>query len=279
MRIAELGLRGGSASTWPNVPRHVLGRSCPVEMAQIRRDFPLDPPPEFEAACWARLLPAFESNLKAMPVTAQVLDELRLPRCVATSSSPARVAVSLRVTGLAHRVGSRPFTASEVARDKPAPYLFRTRRRRGRPLHGAALRQSAGQGAGDGERRRLPGAPVRPRMLADWITADVAFPNWPPCPGKGRRDHSRAGACLRDDEAARPERGDRQAFLEPRGGRYPASARTGSPGSSSRRSATPSPRASCPTGWRCSPRFGAATARGRRTRARSSRPTTPNGRR
>jgi hypothetical protein len=33
------------------VARHFLGRSYPVVMQQIRRDFGLDLPPEFEAAC------------------------------------------------------------------------------------------------------------------------------------------------------------------------------------------------------------------------------------
>jgi HAD superfamily hydrolase (TIGR01509 family) len=123
MLIAELAARGVAVDL-AYVAKHFLGRSYPVVMAQIRRDFALDLPPEFEDAYRTRLLAAFESDLKAMPGIAEVLDELALPWCVATSSSPLRAAMSLRLTGLAGRVGSRLFTASEVANGKPAPDLF-----------------------------------------------------------------------------------------------------------------------------------------------------------
>lgn len=123
MLIAELAVRGVQVDM-AYVARHFLGRSYPVVMAQIRRDFSLDLPPEFEAAYRARLLSAFEKDLKAMRGVDEVLDELALPWCVATSSSPLRAAMSLRLTGLADRVGERLFTASEVAHGKPAPDLF-----------------------------------------------------------------------------------------------------------------------------------------------------------
>lgn len=135
MLIDELAFRGLVVDL-AYVARHFLGRSYPVVMAQIRHDFGLDLPAEFEDAYRARLLSAFERDLEVMPGVPGILDELRLPWCVATSSSPARAAMSLRVTGLAAMVGERLFTASEVARGKPAPDLF---------LH-AALRMGADPG-------------------------------------------------------------------------------------------------------------------------------------
>jgi beta-phosphoglucomutase-like phosphatase (HAD superfamily) len=47
-----------------------------------------------------------------------------VPFCVATSSSPRRVAMSLQLVGLAALVGDRAFTSTLVARGKPAPDLF-----------------------------------------------------------------------------------------------------------------------------------------------------------
>ena len=47
-----------------------------------------------------------------------------LPVCVATSSSPPRVARTLAVLDLAQRFGADVFTASQVARGKPAPDLY-----------------------------------------------------------------------------------------------------------------------------------------------------------
>ena len=106
------------------VARHFLGRSYPTVMQTIRREFGLDLPPSFEDLYRDRLLEAFRKELKVMPGVADVLDKLAIPFCVATSSSPRRVAMSLELTGLSGRVGDRLFTASQVANGKPAPDLF-----------------------------------------------------------------------------------------------------------------------------------------------------------
>jgi HAD superfamily hydrolase (TIGR01509 family) len=56
-------------------------------------------------------------------VVAQLI-ESGTPVCVASQSPLPRVLLSLRVTGLAARFGEHVFTASMVARPKPAPDLF-----------------------------------------------------------------------------------------------------------------------------------------------------------
>jgi HAD superfamily hydrolase (TIGR01509 family) len=123
MLIAELGTLGVRVDL-DYVARHFLGRSYPTVMAQIRRDFSLDLPTNFEDAYRARLLAAFDRDLKVMPGAAAVLQDLALPRCVATSSSPHRVEHSLRIIGLWSLVEGCVFTASEVSNGKPAPDLF-----------------------------------------------------------------------------------------------------------------------------------------------------------
>lgn len=123
MLIAELATLGVDVDL-DYVARHFLGRSYPTVMAQIRRDFSLELPPSFEDDYRARLLAAFERDLKVMPGAAQVLENLALRRCVATSSSPHRVKHSLRIAGLLPLVSGHVFTASEVANGKPAPDLF-----------------------------------------------------------------------------------------------------------------------------------------------------------
>jgi HAD superfamily hydrolase (TIGR01509 family) len=123
MLIAELA-RLGVVIDLDHVARHFLGRSYPTVMAQIRNDFHLDLPPDFEDRYRENLLDAFSRDLKIMPGVLQVLDELSVPACVATSSSPRRVEMSLHLTGLAGRMEGRVFTASQVDRGKPAPDLF-----------------------------------------------------------------------------------------------------------------------------------------------------------
>ncbi len=46
------------------------------------------------------------------------------PICVASSSAPDRIALSLEVTGLAPIFGDHVFSAEQVAHGKPAPDLF-----------------------------------------------------------------------------------------------------------------------------------------------------------
>jgi HAD superfamily hydrolase (TIGR01509 family) len=106
------------------VARHFLGRSYPTVMAQIRREFGLDLPPDFEDNYRDRLLAEFSQSLRIMPGVAEVLSSLACPWCVATSSSPRRAEMSLDLVGLRPAVGRNLFTASQVARGKPAPDLF-----------------------------------------------------------------------------------------------------------------------------------------------------------
>jgi HAD superfamily hydrolase (TIGR01509 family) len=123
MLIAELALLGVDIDL-DYVARNFLGRSYPTVMAQIRQEFRLDLPPVFEDRYRDRLLEAFRRDLKIMPGVLEVLDQLAVPFCVATSSSPRRVAMSLQLTGLTGRTLGRVYTASQVARGKPAPDLF-----------------------------------------------------------------------------------------------------------------------------------------------------------
>ncbi|MES2667123.1 MAG: HAD family hydrolase [Pseudomonadota bacterium] len=123
MLIAEL--RGyGVEMDMGFVSRHFLGRSYPAVLAEVRTRWGVALPDSFEADYRARLLAAFERELAVMPGVVQTIQALRLPYCLATSSSPERLRHSLAVSGLAPLFAGCSFTASEVARGKPAPDLF-----------------------------------------------------------------------------------------------------------------------------------------------------------
>lgn len=119
-QLAELGI----TVTPEDVRRDFLGRSFPTVAASIRARSGRALPEDFESAYRARLLARFENDLRETPGFSAMLTGLARPCCVATSSSPPRVARTLLVLGLAARFGPHVFTASEVARGKPAPDLF-----------------------------------------------------------------------------------------------------------------------------------------------------------
>jgi len=123
MLIAEMAKLGVDVDL-DYVAKNFLGRSYPTVMETIRQEFKLHLPPEFEQLYRARLLKAFETELKVMPGAADVIRNLAVPYCIATSSSPARVAQSLQMVGLGDLVGRELFTSTMVARGKPAPDLF-----------------------------------------------------------------------------------------------------------------------------------------------------------
>jgi HAD superfamily hydrolase (TIGR01509 family) len=101
-----------------------LGRSfaAAAERAALRFGRPL--PEGFEARYRLALLDRIRRDLKPMPGAAGLLSSLDAPFCLATSSSPQRLAVTLAATGLAGFFAGRCFTSAEVMRGKPAPDLF-----------------------------------------------------------------------------------------------------------------------------------------------------------
>lgn len=114
----------GVTVDWAYFKAHFLGRSFPKVAASIRTDFEVDLPSDFEACYRSSLLEAFEQELHPVEGVQSVIANLGVKSCVATSSSPERVARSLAITGLRRFFDDRVFTASEVERGKPAPDLF-----------------------------------------------------------------------------------------------------------------------------------------------------------
>ena len=110
--------------TMDYVTHHFLGRSYPVVLQQIRKEFGVDLPPEFEVEYRANLLAEFEKDLQPVHGVKRVIENLSADYCLATSSSPPRLARSLEITGLTDFFAGRMTTASEVEHGKPAPDLF-----------------------------------------------------------------------------------------------------------------------------------------------------------
>lgn len=121
--LIEEAAREGVTLTRDHVRDHFLGRSFPTVARIIRETFAVDLPADFESRYRARLLDRFETGLRVTPGLLALLPRLAVPFCLATSSSPPRLARSLDISGLAPWFPHR-FTASEVARGKPEPDLF-----------------------------------------------------------------------------------------------------------------------------------------------------------
>jgi HAD superfamily hydrolase (TIGR01509 family) len=121
--LAELGI----AVSAEELLERYLGISMAVMLADLesRLDRSLPPLPEdFADTLRRRVATAFETELRPMPGIEAALVSLPARRCVASSSSPERLRHSLGLTGLLAHFDPHIFSATQVARGKPAPDLF-----------------------------------------------------------------------------------------------------------------------------------------------------------
>ena len=80
--------------------------------------------PGLGATMRARMIERLKRELQPVPGIAEALAQLEGPRCVASSSDPARIALTLELTGLSRFFGAHIFSGTEVRHGKPAPDLF-----------------------------------------------------------------------------------------------------------------------------------------------------------
>lgn len=85
-----------------------VGRPLPGERARMKE----------------RMMARLRRELKPVPGIMRALQRHDGPRCVASSSDPERIRLTLELTGLAAFFGDRIFSGTEVAHGKPAPDLF-----------------------------------------------------------------------------------------------------------------------------------------------------------
>jgi len=82
------------------------------------------PPPDFVQNYYTRARVALGAELTAVPGVVEALDQITLPYCVASSGAHEKMRMTLGITGLLPRFEGRMFSATEVARGKPAPDIF-----------------------------------------------------------------------------------------------------------------------------------------------------------
>jgi HAD superfamily hydrolase (TIGR01509 family) len=114
----------GIEITPETVARYFAGRRPSDMFAEIESASGIRLPSKFPLAVSAAILQRLQEELRAMPHVVHALSWLRGPKCVASSSSPERVRISLEVTELDRFFGNNVFSANEVKDGKPAPDLF-----------------------------------------------------------------------------------------------------------------------------------------------------------
>ncbi|WP_279482700.1 HAD family phosphatase [Aureimonas sp. SK2] len=103
----------------------VVGMKAADGLAALARATGRTLPPGADAELWPATAALFRERLRASDGVVGLLEASPLRRCVASSSHPERIALSLEVTGLRRFFAEDAvFSAWEVRRGKPAPDLF-----------------------------------------------------------------------------------------------------------------------------------------------------------
>jgi HAD superfamily hydrolase (TIGR01509 family) len=100
------------------------GMSDPEMLEIIEREWGCALPASYAERVGLMIQAGFRQSLAPIDGVAEALDSLALPICVASSSSLAQIRQKLKITGLLGRFGEHLFSATMVARGKPAPDLF-----------------------------------------------------------------------------------------------------------------------------------------------------------
>lgn len=106
------------------VYRRFLGRSMDAVRGLLLEDFGYRLSEASLAAIRERMKARLTGELTAVPGIPETLSRLALPKCVASSSRPERIRLSLQVTSLLGFFEPNIFSATMVRLGKPAPDLF-----------------------------------------------------------------------------------------------------------------------------------------------------------
>jgi HAD superfamily hydrolase (TIGR01509 family) len=106
------------------IARYFTGRRPADMFAEIEAATGHSLPWNFATNVGYATMHRLRAELRATPHVAHALSWLRGPKCVASSSPPERIRLSLDVTDLRRFFGNNIFSANDVDTGKPAPDLF-----------------------------------------------------------------------------------------------------------------------------------------------------------
>jgi HAD superfamily hydrolase (TIGR01509 family) len=123
--LAEVVTELGVPTSVEDAYRDYMGKRFADVIAAIEKAVGRTLPPSFSAQYQERTLARFRQELAPIVGAREFIEKFaRVPRCIASSSSPDRLAVCLEVLGMTALFDGRVFSASNVARGKPHPDIF-----------------------------------------------------------------------------------------------------------------------------------------------------------
>jgi len=122
--LAEMLNEFGLSVSLNDMFEYFIGKSMPQCMELITTMLGKSPPSNFEECNRERSRIALETGLQPILGVPEMLQNLKLPCCVASSGSHDKMLFTLGITGLLSRFANRLYSVAEVAHGKPAPDVF-----------------------------------------------------------------------------------------------------------------------------------------------------------
>ncbi|MBB4388541.1 HAD superfamily hydrolase (TIGR01509 family) [Rhizobium leguminosarum] len=121
---AEELTRIGYPTSYSDVVLRFTGLSSATMRKLIEEDWGRPLPGNFDTIVQDRIKESYRTELQAISGIDQLLHQLQLPRCVASSSAPDKLRLGLELTGLWPHFDPHVFSSVMVKVGKPAPDLF-----------------------------------------------------------------------------------------------------------------------------------------------------------
>jgi phosphoglycolate phosphatase len=110
--------------TYEQAAQLFVGKSSATCLEIVEQKLGKPVPPDFLDRCREREVDALNRELKSVSGIESVLENLTLPKCVASNSSLRHVHLVLQLTGLIHHFNDKLFSAAQVERPKPFPDVY-----------------------------------------------------------------------------------------------------------------------------------------------------------
>jgi len=122
--VVEILGERGIAVDFDEFMQRYRGVNLHVAVAELEATYEVRLGEEFIAAYRSQLAELIKTDLEPIPGVREVLEQLRLPRCVATSAPQEKMRLCLETTNLRPHFGENLFSSYDIQVWKPEPDIF-----------------------------------------------------------------------------------------------------------------------------------------------------------
>lgn len=142
--FAETLTEFGFPITHTEVTQKFVGKSLKTCLEIIEQSYNKPLPKNFIEVCKEREFAALQQELQPVSGIMEVLEQLTLPKCVASNSSHRHIQFVLKLTGLLHKFDGKIYSCYDVPRPKPFcdVYLYAAEQMNTNPEHCVVIEDS-----------------------------------------------------------------------------------------------------------------------------------------